>query len=133
MARKGDPLFIPNTGKGAVKLLTAEQIPEEVGKEVEEIYAYLQGNPDGRMRVEFDTKGELDVYALQVKSYCKLREPELYFRKSPARNLKPTQMDFRVTDVKPEEGEVASVQGETPAQPTGQEWRTPTATSGKRK
>lgn len=121
MARKGDPLFIPNTGKGTQSLLDADQIPEEVAKEVEEIYAYLKSNPDGRMRVEFDTKQELDLYALQVKSYCTLREPALYFRKSPTRKgaLKDTQMDFRVTDVK---DDAASGTAETPA-PAGQEWR----------
>lgn len=112
MPRVGDITFVPSTSNGLGGLLPLDQIPDDIKAEVEEIYAGLKTNPNGRMRVEFDTKGELAQYVLQVTSYCKQRtDPqtgevvEYRFRKSPTKGLKDTQMDFRVTDPKTDEEE----------------------------
>lgn len=97
--------FIPNvqskTSAGAG--LNLEDIPEEVRKDVEEVYAALKTSP-GRMRVSFETLADLNLYVTQVTAYCNLRPAgKIRFRKSPTRNLPATTMDFRITDVPADE------------------------------
>lgn len=97
--------FIPNAqSKGTASAgMSLDDIPQEIRTDVEEVYTALKTNP-GRMRVNFDTIAELNQYIAQVTAYCNLRpEGKLRFRKSPTRNLPATTMDFRITDVPPDE------------------------------
>jgi hypothetical protein len=109
MPRKGDPKFIPLQGKGAgPALMPFDQIPDDIKTEAEEIYAALKAN-DGRMKVEFDTKQEVDEYANLLTSYCLQRPAELggpiRFRRSPVKGQAENVMDFRITDPLPEKSE----------------------------
>lgn len=128
MGRVGQIKFIP-TGSGGLGIA---DIPVEIQREVEEMYAALKVT-DGRFQVAFDTEDELKDYVRQVESYCAQRptdevtfpavlgeavegeepeviEPEITFkrtgqirfRKSPARGLNKTTMQFRITDVQTE-------------------------------
>jgi len=91
--------FIPNTPAKGSAGLALEDIPDEVRKDAEEVYETLKTNP-GRMRVEFATLAELNTYITQLTAYCKLRPAgPIRFRKSPTRDLPPTAMDFRITDL----------------------------------
>lgn len=92
--------FIPQENSKSVPAqLSLEEVPEEVRKEVEEVYATLKTNP-GRMRVSFGTLAEMNTYESQVKAYCKLRPAgEIRFRRSPTKGLPKTTMDFRITDL----------------------------------
>lgn len=102
MARKFAPKFIPTASPSGAAMLALSDIPEEVKREAEEIYTALKAN-DGRIRIEFDTKGEVTEYALQLNSYCTQRPAELggpiRFRRSPSRGLADNVMDFRITDL----------------------------------
>lgn len=100
--------FIPNTvsKKSAAESLTMEDIPQDVRDDVEGAYAALKTQP-GRFAAEFATLAELTTYVSQVTAYCALRMVDgkpapIRFRKSPTRGLKPTQMEFRITDLKTE-------------------------------
>lgn len=100
--------FIPqaNPKSGSNVTLTLDDVPQEVRDDVEEVYKTLKTQP-GRMAVEFDTIAELNKYVAQVKAYCDLRPAgAIRFRKSPARNLKSTQMEFRITDLLTENEEI---------------------------
>lgn len=100
MART-EATFIPTNSNGGTGLLDLSDVPEDVQKEIEEIYQGLKTNPNGRMRIGFDTVAELEQYVLQAQSYCAQREAgAIRFRKSPTRGLPENVMDFRVTDVK---------------------------------
>ncbi len=109
MARKVS--YIPTAAdKGSVAIIPASEIPQEVIAEVEEIYAALKANPNGRMRAEFDTKAELTTYMTQLVSYCNQRQVNgvpspLRFRKSPTKGLAETVMDYRISDPLPEKPE----------------------------
>ena len=128
MPRIMDPTFVPTGAKGGPVLLTLDQIPDEVKAEVEAIYVGLKANPNGRMRVAFDTADEVKLYELQVKSYCEQRpEGVIRYRRSPSRGLPDNAIDFRISDPwdeKPVTAGVASGAG-FPVPPT--------ATVGKRK
>lgn len=101
MARLGDITFVPTNTNGGTGLLDLSQVPDEVKTEVEEIYNGLKSNPNGRMRVGFETVDELNQYVLQVQSYCQQRPAgAIRFRKSPTRGLPENYMDFRISDVK---------------------------------
>lgn len=92
--------FIPTvTASSGPKVYSLEEIPDEVKNDVEEAYELLK-KQNGRLAVEFPSVGELNLYMAHVKSYCELRPAgAIRFRKSPTKNLKPTQMEFRITDV----------------------------------
>ena len=106
--------FIPNSSKstGAV-VLPLEEIPQEVKQDAEDVYKMLKTQP-GRMRVNFESLGELNTYITQITSYCDQRPTELggpiRFRKSPARknSMPATAMEFRVTDVQTEAEQTAA-------------------------
>lgn len=98
--------FIPNAvnknGTGGMSL-GLDDISDEVKKDVEEVYKALKTNP-GRVRVQFDSIAELNSYIAQMKAYCEQRPGgAIRFRKSPARDLPATAMDFRITDIPKEE------------------------------
>ncbi len=110
--------FIPNavSKSSAAAQLTMADVPQEVRDDVEAAYKALKTNP-GRFRVEFPTLAELNTYISQIQAYCSLRVVDkdgnptdsadgvsapIRFRKSPSRGLKPTQMDFRITEVQTE-------------------------------
>lgn len=96
--------FIPNATKTSSNgvQLKLEDIPEDVRKEVEEVYELLKTNT-GRMHAEFSTVAELNTYVAQVTAYCALRPAgAIRFRKSPVRGQKATEMHFRVTDLQTE-------------------------------
>jgi len=102
MARKVS--YVPTApDRGSVATIPAAEIPADVIQEVEEVYAALKANPNGRMRAEFDSKEELHQYMTQVTSYCRQRTVDgvaapLRFRKSPTKNLPETTMDYRIGD-----------------------------------
>lgn len=86
--------------------LTLDDIPDEVKKDAEEAYSVLQ-KANGRLRATFPTVADLNTYVKQMKAYCALRVVDgkpapIDMRRSPTKNLKPTEMDFRVTDLKTE-------------------------------
>jgi hypothetical protein len=104
--------FVPNnTSKSAASdLLTLEEIPDEVKSDAEEVYTMLKTNV-GRMRVDFDTINELNKYESEIKAYCNLRPAgALYYRRSPARGLPKTSMEFRISDLKPKEDRDATTE-----------------------
>lgn len=95
MARKLS--FIPAlTGPGIVPL---SEIPEDIVSDIEEAYAAL-ANSNGRIRAEFDTKEEADLFCRYAASYVAQRpEGALKFRRSPTRELKKFEgkvVDFTV-------------------------------------
>jgi hypothetical protein len=100
--------YVPTApDRGSVATIPAAEIPVDVIAEVEEVYAALKANPNGRMRAEFDTKAELNTYMTQVMSYCRQRQVNgelapLRFRKSPTKNLPETTMDYRIGDPLPD-------------------------------
>lgn len=95
--------FVPTATPNSVASLALEDIPEDVRKEVEEIYATLKTNPNGRIRARFDDKAELNTFVTQVTSYCNLRPAgPIRFRKSPTKGLPDNEMDFRITEVQTE-------------------------------
>lgn len=102
MARTMHPTFIPTaTASGGTAYLALENIPQEIQDEVEATYAGLKENPNGRMRVAFDTAEELAEFVNQVISYCAQRPAgAIRFRKSPTRGLPATMMDYRISDLK---------------------------------
>lgn len=109
MARK--LTFIPNLAGGT--LIPMEDIPEDVQQETEEAYEAIRSK-DGRIRVEFDTKEEADLYCRQVASYCAQRaNGKLRFRRSPTRNLPETTVDFRITSDAEANGKDREKKGET--------------------
>ena len=95
-------VFIPNVSKSGSSQIDLADIPDEVKKEAEEVYSVLKTQP-GRMAAKFSTLAELNTYIAQITAYCNQRPAELggpiRFRKSPSRNLGPTEMQFRITDV----------------------------------
>jgi hypothetical protein len=96
--------YVPTApDRGSVAVLPVDAIPADVIAEVEEVYAALKANPNGRMRATFDSKEELHQYMTQVVSYCAQRAVEgiatpLRFRKSPTKNLPDNIMDYRIGD-----------------------------------
>lgn len=114
--------YVPTTpDSGSVATIPLAEIPADVIAEVEEIYAALKANPNGRMRAEFDTKAELTAYMTQVSSYCRQRTIDgaaapLRFRKSPTKGLPETTMDYKVGDIPPaKESAPADAAPEAPA------------------
>lgn len=108
MARKVS--YVPTApDRGSVATIPVAEIPDEIKAEVEEVYAALKANPNGRMRAAFDTKQEMLEYQTQVTSYCRQRTVDgaaapLRFRKSPTKNLPETTMDYRISDPLPDNG-----------------------------
>ena len=100
--------YIPTApDRGSVAVIPAAEIPADLIAQVEEVYVALKANPNGRMRAEFATKGELDQYMTLVVSYCRQRTVNgvaapLRFRKSPTKNLPDNVMDYRVGDPLPD-------------------------------
>lgn len=112
MARK--TAFVPNATTGVISQVALADIPQDVRDEVEEIYAALKANPNGRMRSEFDTVEELRQYVTQVVSYCEQRPAgAIRFRKSPTKKLPDTVVEFRITDLQSDsEAQTADIREE---------------------
>lgn len=92
--------FIPTQQAASTSTLTVEEIPEDIRKDVEEIYAALKQNPNGRMRVEFASKTEALQWVQVASTYCKIRPAgAIRFRRSPTRDLPDNVVDFRITDI----------------------------------
>jgi hypothetical protein len=92
MARK--LTFVPTTT--AAGLITLDMIPEDVKSDVEESYAAMAAN-HGRIRAEFDTKEEADIFSRQAASYCTQRpQGALKFRRSPTKGLPDHVVDFTI-------------------------------------
>lgn len=105
MARVLNPTFIPTSTGAGPSLIPLEQIPQDVKDEAEEIFKILQQN-EGRIRVQFDTVPELDLYLKRMKSYCEQRPAgKLYFRISPVRSLPDEAKEFRILAEAPEKSE----------------------------
>lgn len=114
-------VFVPsaNPTKGA-RPIALEDVPQDVRDEVEEAYAAMKSNPNGRFRATFDTKAELLQFLAHANAYCANR-PEAFtvtdengvesvvlggpirFRRSPSKGLAENVMDYRVTDIQTEE------------------------------
>lgn len=111
MSRTTNPTFIPTTSPVA-SVMPLDQIPQEIKDEVEEMYAALK-KADGRFSISFDTKQEVSEYEKQVKAYCAGRVDSLgqpapiRYRRSPAKGLPETTIQFRVVDI-PVESEKAT-------------------------
>lgn len=79
--------------KLAVGSVTADQIPAEVKKDVEDIWTALQANPDQDIRVEEDTKEAVLKWLRYAVSYGSQRmdasgnSAKLLIRALPKRNL----------------------------------------------
>lgn len=112
--------FVPHASPSAIPTLALDAIPQDVRDEVEEIYAALKANPNGRMRAEFSTKDEALAYQTQATAYCALRTvavknedtgkveivaAPIRFRKSPTKGLADNVLEFRITDLKTENEE----------------------------
>lgn len=91
-----------------------DQIPEQVRKDVEEIYAGMKASPNGRMSATFDTVEEKTQWMAQVKAYCEQRPGgAVRFRVSPVRNAPKNQLDFRITDFESAEQKEARLLAKT--------------------
>jgi hypothetical protein len=101
--------FVPTNSGAAGSDLALDEIPQDVRDEVEEVYAFLKANPNGRMRTpEFPSKQAALAWQAMAVAYCKVRPAgEIRFRKSPTRGLKDTVIDFRITDLPVDNGAVA--------------------------
>jgi hypothetical protein len=92
-------------------LLALEDIPEDVKDAVDEAYEAIRSN-DGRLRVEFPTKEEAQMFCRQAASYATQRpEGALKFRKSPTRKLPDNMVDFRITADLEAQGEANAQKG----------------------
>lgn len=97
-------VYVPNTTQSAKTGLTVDEIPEDVRKDCEAVYAALKSNPNGRMRVEFDDKTKALQWIQVATAYCAVRpDGPVRFRKSPTRNLPENVVEFRITDI-PKDG-----------------------------
>lgn len=98
MPRKTDPTFVPAVSSAA-SVMPIDQIPLEIREEVEAMYTALK-TADGRFSIEFDTEQEVAEYEKLVKSYCKIRPAgEIRYRRSPAKNLPKTTIQFAIRDI----------------------------------
>lgn len=97
-------VYVPNQTTTASSGLTVEEIPQDVRDDVEQVYAALKANPNGRMRVEFADKTEALRWIAVATAYCKIRPAgAIRFRRSPTRGLAENVVDFRITDI-PKDG-----------------------------
>lgn len=48
--------YVPTSSDGTTATISVDEIPADVIAEVEEVYAALKANPNGRMKATFDTK-----------------------------------------------------------------------------
>jgi hypothetical protein len=95
-----DFTFIPTQSAASASGVTVDEIPEDVRKDVEAVYAALKANPQGRMRVTFANKTEALQWIAVASTYCKIRtEGPIRFRRSPTKNLPENVVDFRITDI----------------------------------
>lgn len=76
MPRKGNITFVPAVGKGGSASMPLDLIPDDIKREVEEVYAALK-TATGRMTVEYDTEDEVKDYRRHVEAYCKLRPTDV--------------------------------------------------------
>lgn len=103
MPRQMNPTFIP-TASPAPTVMPLDSIPQEIRNEIEEMYAALL-KADGRFQITFDTKQEVAEYEKMVKAYCSLRVDEkgapapIRYRRSPAKGLGETTIQFRIVDI----------------------------------
>lgn len=114
-------VFVPssNPTKGS-RPIALDDVPQDVRDEVEEAYAAMKSNPNGRFRATFDSKAELLQYLAHANAYCANRPETLIvtdengtetvvlagpirFRRSPSKGLPENVMDYRVTDLQTEE------------------------------
>ncbi len=94
--------FIANT-TGPQDSIPLDSIPQEVKDEVEQVYENLKAHPSGRIRATFDNRAELLQYVAQATSYCNQRPSgAIRFRRSPTKNLTDNIMDFRISDLPPD-------------------------------
>lgn len=91
MARKST--FVVATTSG--DLIPLDAIPADVKADVDQTYQNIKKN-DGRTRVVFDTREEMEQFSTQATSYAK--QTKRVFRWSPTRNLPELTKDYRVTD-----------------------------------
>ncbi len=96
--------FIANI-TGPQDSIPLDSIPQEVKDEVEQVYENLKTHPGGRIRATFDNRAELLQYVAQATSYCNQRPGgAIRFRRSPTKNLTDNIMDFRISDLPPDNG-----------------------------
>jgi len=92
--------FVPTQQAASSSNLAVSDIPEDVRKDCEQVYAALKQNPNGRMRVEFASKTEALQWVAVASAYCKIRpDGAIRFRRSPTRDLPDNVVDFRITDI----------------------------------
>lgn len=113
-------VYVPNAAPSTFLTPVAE-IPEDVKKDVEDSYAALKTNPNGRLRIEFANKAEVNLFISQANAYCTQRMVDgkaapIRFRKSPTRGLADNVMDYTVKDLQtPNEKVTAEVRDATAA------------------
>ena len=95
-----DFTFIPTQSTANSSSVTVDEIPEDVRKDVEAVYAALKTNPNGRMRVTFANKTEALQWIAVASTYCKIRTAgPIRFRRSPTKGLAENVVDFRISDI----------------------------------
>lgn len=93
-------VFVPTASPGAPALIDFDEIPQDVVEDVEDVYATLKANPNGRMQIVFKDKAELATFVIQATSYCAQRPAgQIRLRKSPVKDLPDNVLAFRVTDL----------------------------------
>lgn len=81
-------------------------VPDEVKKEVEQIFAQLKKSPGTEAHLGWDTEDERLTWTRQARAYCSTREAgALRFRQLPSRNLPATEGRYQVTDDLEKNGE----------------------------
>lgn len=92
-------VFVPTASPGAPALVDIDEIPQDVVEDVEDVYAALKTNPNGRMQITFKDKAELATFVIQATSYCAQRAAgQIRMRRSPVK-VPENVLAFRVTDL----------------------------------
>lgn len=100
MARKST--FVASaTSAGRTPL---DQIPDDVKQEVLAALDQISKS-DGRIRTEFDTEDEANLFMKQAADFAAQHKPALKVRRSPTRNLPANVVDWRVTRDVPANGQ----------------------------
>jgi hypothetical protein len=75
---------------------TIVEVPDEVAKDLEELFAHLTANPGQLALAEFDTPEEKVAFVKQARSWASTHEPVLEYRQSPSTGLAATALKFNI-------------------------------------
>jgi hypothetical protein len=71
-------------------------VPEDVAKDLEDSWDFIQSNEDMSMEGEFGSKAERVRFVKEAKTWAEQHSPRLYFRLSPVRELEPNKCVYTI-------------------------------------